>query len=194
MNLKELKLSDPHRFHTDKDDPDHTFRGQSYLDAYAHCFEPLKDNPGAVLEIGVSWGGSIRLWEAYFRNSRIVGVDTAEKTLQFQKSEGRIRIEICDQSNRERLRQIAEDEKPFKLVIDDGSHHVQDIIASFETLWPFVASGGLYVIEDLGMSHNWGQREAFWKFFEPVISTMDHLQGDVRNISFRPMFMILEKA
>ncbi len=40
------------------------------------------------------------------------------------------------------------------VVIDDGSHQSADIISSFETLFPTLAEGGLYVIEDLHCSYN----------------------------------------
>jgi len=35
------------------------------------------------------------------------------------------------------------------VVIDDGSHHGDDQLATFERFWPLLRSGGWYVIEDL---------------------------------------------
>ena len=37
----------------------------------------------------------------------------------------------------------------FDVVIDDGSHLPSDQIASIEFLWPHVATGGCYIVEDL---------------------------------------------
>lgn len=40
----------------------------------------------------------------------------------------------------------------FDIVLDDGGHTYQQQLTSFQALWPSVASGGLYVIEDLQVS------------------------------------------
>ena len=38
-------------------------------------------------------------------------------------------------------------------MIDDGSHRSADILARFDLLFPILAAGGLYVIEDLHCSY-----------------------------------------
>ena len=47
---------------------------------------------------------------------------------------------------------------PFDIVIDDGSHVNRHVHHSFRTLWPHLAPGGLYVVEDLQTSYwpSWG--------------------------------------
>ena len=44
-------------------------------------------------------------------------------------------------------------EKAFDVIIDDGSHLNQHQIFTFETLYPFVKDGGVYVIEDVQTSY-----------------------------------------
>jgi cephalosporin hydroxylase len=39
------------------------------------------------------------------------------------------------------------------LIVDDGSHRSEHVIASFEVLFPLLARGGLYVIEDAHRSY-----------------------------------------
>src|SRR5262249_42029369 len=38
---------------------------------------------------------------------------------------------------------------PFDIIIDDGSHIPQHVIASFQALFPLLADDGIYVIEDV---------------------------------------------
>jgi hypothetical protein len=55
-----------------------------------------------------------------------------------------------DQKDSRRLHEIVgnEFEDPIDLVIDDGSHMPEETKSSFETLYPLLRPGGLYVIED----------------------------------------------
>lgn len=59
----------------------------------------------------------------------------------------RIHVFIGDQSSMNDLNRLAYG-KEFDIIIDDGSHLVDHIIISHRTLWPFVADGGFYVVED----------------------------------------------
>eukprot|EP01062_Namystynia_karyoxenos_P063133 TRINITY_DN55953_c0_g1_i1.p1 TRINITY_DN55953_c0_g1~~TRINITY_DN55953_c0_g1_i1.p1 ORF type:complete len:524 (+),score=141.99 TRINITY_DN55953_c0_g1_i1:96-1574(+) len=54
-----------------------------------------------------------------------------------------------DQGNATWLRQLAARLAPIDVVIDDGSHSGAHQILSFETLFPALRPGGIYVVEDL---------------------------------------------
>jgi len=47
------------------------------------------------------------------------------------------------------LTRMSAEHGPFDIVIDDGSHVPAQVIASFDVLFPLLADGGLYVIEDV---------------------------------------------
>jgi demethylmacrocin O-methyltransferase len=51
------------------------------------------------------------------------------------------------------LRRMHDDAGGFDIVIDDGSHINDHVIASFETLFPLLKDGGLYVVEDAQTSY-----------------------------------------
>lgn len=57
-------------------------------------------------------------------------------------AETRIAVHIGNQADVALLKSLGE----FDIVIDDGSHRLQDQAASFEALWP--ATRGVYLIED----------------------------------------------
>jgi hypothetical protein len=61
-----------------------------------------------------------------------------------------------DQSNSSKLREICSRElsgEPLDLVVDDASHFLEETRSSFNTLFPLLRPGGLYVIEDWSWAH-----------------------------------------
>jgi hypothetical protein len=74
-----------------------------------------------------------------------------------------------DQSDQDRIdaavQQDFDGQKP-DLVIDDASHLYEYAVPSFETLFPQLPPGGLYIIEDWGWSHwagdYWQDKKAPW--------------------------------
>ena len=80
-----------------------------------------------------------------------------------------------DQSDHERLTTILDDDlgpEAIDLVIDDASHRFEETRASFETLFPRLAPGGTYVIEDW----NWQLRLSYALAHPPA--TPAELEGD----------------
>ena len=122
-----------------------------YCGAYEQHFNPLRSEPIELLEIGVLKGSSLFGWADYFEKGHITGVD----------------IDPMLEVNVERITTIVQDikeyepDREFDIIIDDGSHHSDDILAAYERLWDSVRSGGYYVIEDLAAqylvpSHGYG--------------------------------------
>jgi hypothetical protein len=66
------------------------------------------------------------------------------------------------------------------IVIDDGSHHMADVRASFEHLFPKMKIGGLYLIEDLHTSFwrsaggGYRSRRNFLRYITKYILGMHH--------------------
>lgn len=103
-----------------------------------------------VLEIGVNAGSSLRMWAEFFPNAEIVGFDCEPRTMF---STDRIVTFLADQGSPESLAvamgHVGPDKPLFDLIIDDGSHETQHQIISMQTLLPFLADDGVYVVEDL---------------------------------------------
>ncbi|WP_419896142.1 class I SAM-dependent methyltransferase [Roseomonas sp. USHLN139] len=121
-----------------------------FLRFYEPFVAPMRDQPVKVLEIGVLGGGSVRMWRDYFANGQVIGADINEAVRAYAGE--RLSIEIADQSSLEDMRRLAA-MGPFDLIIDDGSHVWKHQIDSFNTLFPSLRPGGLYIIEDLDTSH-----------------------------------------
>ena len=134
------------KYGTDKASNHHDF-----LHFYERFFDPLRNQPVTLLEVGVYQGGSIRTWEEYFASGRIVGIDIDPATRRFASS--RITIEMADQSNIQDLVGIGVRFGPFDVVIDDGSHLWDHQILTLQYMYPFLRPGGYYVLEDIDTSY-----------------------------------------
>ena len=140
------------KFGTDKSSASH-----DYLSIYERFFCHRRNDPLKILEIGVLNGASLKVWEEYFPNSRIIGADIDEGTRRF--ASGRIEIEIIDQSNLEDLVRLGVRHGPFDIIIEDGSHIWDHQITTLRTLFPFVRDGGFYVVEDLETNYGIPRRQ-----------------------------------
>lgn len=131
-----------------------------YDEEYARHFEPLRDRPLNLLEIGIGGynlekrgGESLRAWEMYFPNATIHGLDIEPKGWL---DGGRIRTHVGDQSSPACLEKLNAEHGPFDVIIDDGSHMQPHIIASFGVLFPLLKPGGIYVVEDMATAYDPG--------------------------------------
>lgn len=119
-----------------------------YFPIYERHMRPFRGRAVTMLEIGVLHGGSLQMWRHYLgRRSTIVGIDINPRVAQL--AERRIDVRVGDQSDPEFLDQLAGRYDKFDIVLDDGSHRPEHQIASIEHLWPHLAPGGIYMVEDL---------------------------------------------
>lgn len=117
---------------------------------YDKHFSPIRDEKLNILEIGVHDGCSLKMWEEFFPNATILGLDIEDKS-EFNTS--RVSCAILDQSEQEDLDMFAQScELEYDIIIDDGSHHMEDQQITFGAMFPLLKSGGMYVIEDLHTS------------------------------------------
>jgi hypothetical protein len=98
------------------------------------------------------------MWAEYFWNGQIYGVDSSAESKV--AAGGRIKVFTGDLSIDETYPELVEwfQGEKFDIIIDDASHLGGQQRKSFERLFPCLASGGFYVIEDLGTSYwpKWG--------------------------------------
>lgn len=130
-----------------------------YTFLYDKLFSSLRDKDILLLEIGISGGGSLRLWQEYFSKAKIVAFDINDESNLYDElnlDKDRIFINKLDQSSKYQLQhlvqQFKENNLEFDIMIDDGSHHMFDQQITLSYLFPFLKSRGLYIIEDLHTS------------------------------------------
>jgi len=146
-----------------------------YLDVYEDLFAPLKEKELRILEIGVSSGGSVKMWEEYFPKAQIVGFDRQEKCKGFETD--RIKIITGDQGDDNAIAAIPGE---FDIIIDDGSHKVKHQRHTLRILWPMVKPGGYFIIEDLQTSYV----DKYGGGMERDGSMIEHLKKIVDDINW----------
>lgn len=130
--------------------------GHHYTHVYEKYLEPLRQEPLLIFEIGVGGyqypdrgGQSLRMWERYFPNATIVGVDVYPKV---GMATDRIHIEHGSQDNTDFLASLISKYGAPDLIVDDASHVNRLTIRTFEILFPMLKTGGLYFCEDVHTS------------------------------------------
>lgn len=145
-NLELCDLATKHK--TDKGPRRTVSSPKSYTRYYEEWFHSVRNDPLNLLEIGVGRGASLRMWKEYFPNAKIYGIDMRPTCKQ--NDEDKIEIFIGNQNDKWFLERVVEEiGGQLHIVIDDGGHRSELHVSSFEVLFPFVISGGLYIIEDL---------------------------------------------
>jgi hypothetical protein len=118
-----------------------------YLAIYERHFAPFRNKPVRMLEIGVSYGGSLELWRTYFGpNATIFGIDIEPKCASRVDPPNQVRI--GSQEDPDFLVSVINEMGPPDIILDDGSHIAAHQLTSFRTLFPLLNKGGLYAIED----------------------------------------------
>ncbi len=146
----------------------------SHSKVYDMLFAPFRDKPIAFLEIGINRGGSIRLWEEYFSEASIYAIDVRQRCMR--EASDRTTVDMVDQSNRDELTAYAEKRGNFDIIIDDGSHMTGHQILTFDTLWPHVKPGGIYVVEDTRTSYD-------WRFVDSEITAVEYFLSMVHEVN-----------
>ena len=156
----------------------HKFR--HYFPIYERHFARYVNRPVTVLEIGCGAGGSLQMWRRYFGpHARIVGLDIRPECQSFEDDQTAIRI--GDQSDPAFLSQVIDEFGPPDIVLDDGSHVMEHVIASFSFLYGRTAPDGVYVVEDLHTAY-WdeygGGLNRSGSFIELCKNLVDELNAD----------------
>lgn len=127
---------------------------KAYYHGFTDVYEPYfskYENP-SIFEIGTYNGGSIKMMDEYFGGyCDIVGFDRGDQ-LAYRSEKSNITLVLGDQSIEADLVRGADTLKQYDIIIDDGSHFVEHQQFSFNILFPYLKSGGIYIIEDLHSS------------------------------------------
>lgn len=155
-----------------------------YTKVYDEYLSKMRHDNICFLEIGIYQGASVKMWEEYFPNAELHFIDINPGYVEYHSE--RSQYHFLDQSNKKALISLCNSlERPFEVIIDDGGHTMQQQRVSFETLFPFLKSGGLYIIEDLHTSY-WKQYGGGGTFKNPKPSkhsTINFLKDRIDDLN-----------
>lgn len=190
------------------------FKTRAFVDAYRAFFAARPEFAALrILELGIWDGGSVIFWNEVFRPERLVAVDLADRADDplfdaYVASRGaRDRIEThwqTDQRDVMRLRELAASlGGPLDLVVDDASHVYGPTKVSFETLFPLLRPGGIFVIEDWAWGHlpEYRAPDHPWRVKTPptrLVHELVELQGSapgiVASVTVNHCFVAIERG
>jgi hypothetical protein len=156
----------------------------SYVEFYERYFEPRRDYV-SLLEIGMMTGGSMHMWQRYFKEYQLVGIDLSPGWNQVRDFQAEVEADsnitlLFEINSRNKEIPDAVKSMSFDFIIDDGDHSVLSQMETFENYWPVLVDQGTYFIEDVvGVT----QADALKKFLAEYskkhqqILKIDHYQG-----------------
>ena len=182
-----------------------------YYEVYAKDFEPRRNDPINILEVGIHKGSSHSSWVDYFPNAQVYGIDI------FTWPDGSTRItpEQISILKHERVHWLKADstlpiysdiksawgDVKFDFIIDDGLHTPEANTKTFENLIGFLKDDGIFYIEDVWpldimteneWSHHWIKNRPerynleLWNGFAKVINQYKVTNIDLRGPSRMP--------
>jgi len=163
-----------------------------YTTLYDLILYPYRNQPINFLEIGLAVGGpevggpvdrqvvspSVLMWLDYFSIATVYGFDISDFS---HMRADRFHFIRGDSGSAEDLRRLASAAPHFDIVIDDASHASYHQQLAFKHLFPRVASGGLYIIEDL----HW-QSPQYESILPRVPKTGDFLTSYFEDFIYTP--------
>jgi len=135
------------------------------VDEYRKFFALRPDfHPEHMLEVGIFKGGSLAFWREILKPKRIAALDIlpdprdsnlAAYTKSVEKETIITAHWSSDQTDTSLLRRIAKEDLNGRIdfVIDDATHEYHATKVTFQTIFPFMPPGSIYIIEDWAWNH-----------------------------------------
>jgi len=160
---------------------------EHYLSVYEFALAQFaeKGKPVRLLEIGVQNGGFLEILAKYLpQGSTLVGIDVDPACAQLSLGHD-ITVQIGDATNHGRVERMLANAH-FDVIIDDGSHRSEDVVATFKACFGHLDPGGVYIVEDVHASyfasHGGGFRHAgsSMEWFKGLLDALnaDHFEKD----------------
>jgi SAM-dependent methyltransferase len=151
-----------------------------YFPIYERHFKDFVYKPVTFVEIGCGLGGSLQMWKRYFGpHARIIGIDINAECRKFE--EDQIEVFIGQQEDHQFLQSVIDKIGTPDIVLDDGSHKMSHITATFQFLYPRMLKNGVYMVEDLHTAY-WNEYEGGLRnpntFIELCKNLIDELNAD----------------
>ncbi len=129
------------------------FKYPHYFPIYERYFKDFINKSGLLIEIGVYKGGSLQMWKNYLGPLfTIVGIDINSSCKKYEDDQCYVRI--GNQSDYNFLNSIVKEFGHPDIVIDDGSHRMDDTYNAFKFLYHHLNNNGVYIIEDMHTCYN----------------------------------------
>jgi hypothetical protein len=138
---------------------------------YEKAFYDLKDKKLNILEIGIQQGSSLVLWNEYFKNSIVYGIDNSDFIKDRLDTYPRIKTIIQDAYKKKLTFNLPF----FDIIIDDGPHTLESQIKFINNYFKKLNKKGTLYIEDIDGSFN----------LDKLIKEASKFTSNIKSIDFR---------
>jgi len=130
----------------------------SYLPVYEELLQKKKLSAQSVLEIGIYYGGSIKLWKDYFTNAKVYAVEIFDLRHVWDVLQHDARIVLytsTDAYDPQFVKtKLVDQGLRFDMILDDGPHSLESMKACIQLYLPLLTDDGILIIEDI-QSMDW---------------------------------------
>jgi len=168
----------------------------SYIAVYDPLLQPKMLTAKNVLEIGIDKGGSIKLWNDFFVNADIWGLDIMSSDKVWSQIKDKERIHLFTGTNAYDpefvQREFVAKGLLFDVILDDGPHTLDSMKQFIRLYVDLLADDGILIIEDL-KSVDWidALKKEVPAHLQPYITSHD-LRGNKRR--FDDILFIINKG
>jgi hypothetical protein len=120
----------------------------SYLETYEKVLKDKYLSCKNVLEIGIQRGGSIKLWNDYFINANIYGIDIDDGP-KFLEEFKRVKCLKMNAYSKDSIDYFSNKNIKFDFIIDDGPHTLESMIFTLIHYSKLLTPTGILIIEDI---------------------------------------------
>lgn len=160
------------------------FKCLHYFELYERHLSKFIGKPVKVMEIGIAQGGSLDMWQYYFgKYAEIIGMDCNKWCAEVTDKKSY----IGSQADRKFLKTVVEKEQSFDVIIDDGGHKSEQMVTSFQELYPALNEGGVYIIEDVCCAY-WNRFQGGLKRKGTIIEVSKNLIDFVNEVSDKNIY------
>lgn len=154
--------------------------GHGFGKFYEKYFCKFRNKNFNFLEIGTWKGASLASFHFYFKKAYIYGID---RNFKNNYSSRRLESIYCDTTDKSDLNNLKKKFKKtkFKIIIDDGSHLLNDIISNLKFFFKFLDKGGFYVIEDFN-------HPKYFNYLDNSKKKELHMDEIIKNLKKRKSF------
>lgn len=167
--------------------------------------------PRRMIEIGILDGGSAVYWQHRYNLTRLAAFDILPEAPAFtnylarNKLNDAVRVHLSfDQNDRDGLRAAIEsdfDGGSVDAIVDDASHQYAPTKATFETAFPYLRAGGVYIIEDWAWGHTrdwpadaWADQPLMSPLLCELMLVCGHRSGVIDKVDIDRRFVAVRRG
>jgi hypothetical protein len=176
------------------------WKWEHYFPVYHRHLKKFRGLNAKVVEIGVFSGGSLGMWNDYFGQCQIIGVDIEEDCKVYESDN--VKIFIGDQADPGFWDHFTTTVGEVDVLIDDGGHTPKQQRVTMECMLPHLRPGGVFICEDVGGIHN-----SFATFATGIVGELNRdpqeghggttpsaFQRENFSIHFYPFMVVIERG